>query len=105
MISLVACRNNDNGYENNNGENSYGYNGDDRYEDNYDENNGNDLSDGQEQINGDSQQVDNNNQRPENPEVSLERAIQIAYDDLKDRGISATFRSDSGMDLEHGQWV
>ena len=45
------------------------------------------------------------NNRPTNPAISLERAIEIAYADLADRGINATFRSDSGMDWERGQWV
>ena len=47
----------------------------------------------------------NRSQRPTNPAISLERAIEIAYADLAARGINATFRSDSGMDWERGQWV
>ena len=43
--------------------------------------------------------------RPSNPEISLERAIEIAYSDLARRGINATFSRDSGMDWERGQWV
>ena len=43
--------------------------------------------------------------RPTNPTISRERAIEIAYEDLEIRGINATFRSDSGMDWERGQWV
>jgi len=43
--------------------------------------------------------------RPSNPAISLERAIEIAYADLAARGISATYRSNSGMDWERGQWV
>ena len=43
--------------------------------------------------------------RPSNPAISLERAIEIAYADLAERGINATFRRDSGMDWERGQWV
>jgi uncharacterized membrane protein YkoI len=43
--------------------------------------------------------------RPANPAISLEQAIEIAYADLAARGINATFRSDSGMDWERGQWV
>jgi uncharacterized membrane protein YkoI len=43
--------------------------------------------------------------RPSNPAITLERAIEIAYDDLADRGINATFRSNSGMSWERGQWV
>ena len=37
--------------------------------------------------------------------ISLERAIEIAYADLAERNINATFRSDSGMSWERGQWV
>jgi hypothetical protein len=44
------------------------------------------------------------NNRPSNPAISLERAIEIAYADLAVRGINATFRRDSGMDWERGQW-
>jgi len=43
--------------------------------------------------------------RPTNPAISLERAIEIAYEDLARRGINATYRSNSGMDFERGQWV
>ena len=43
--------------------------------------------------------------RPSNPEITLERAIEIAYADLETRGINATFRRDSGMDWEREQWV
>jgi len=43
--------------------------------------------------------------RPSNPAISLERAIEIAYADLAARGIDATYRSNSGMDWERGQWV
>jgi len=43
--------------------------------------------------------------RPSNPAISLERAIEIAYEDLERRGINATYRSNSGMDFERGQWV
>ncbi|MCL2853643.1 MAG: stalk domain-containing protein [Defluviitaleaceae bacterium] len=43
--------------------------------------------------------------RPSNPAISLDRAIEIAYADLSARGISATFRANSGMDWERGQWV
>ncbi|MCL2387585.1 MAG: stalk domain-containing protein [Defluviitaleaceae bacterium] len=45
------------------------------------------------------------NNRPSNPAISLERAIEIAYEDLARRGITATYRSNSGMDWERGQWV
>jgi len=49
----------------------------------------------------------NNNQgnRPSNPSISLERAIQIATADLNNRGISATYRTNSGMSWERNQWV
>jgi len=43
--------------------------------------------------------------RPSDPAITLERAIEIAYNDLADRGINAAFRSDSGMNWERGQWV
>jgi len=43
--------------------------------------------------------------RPVNPAISLERAIEIASADLSARGISATFHRHSGMDWERGQWV
>ena len=37
--------------------------------------------------------------------ISLERAIEIAYEDIEQRGINATYRSHSGLSLERGQWV
>jgi len=43
--------------------------------------------------------------RPSSPEISLERAIEIAYADISARGINASFRSNSGMSWERGQWV
>jgi len=43
--------------------------------------------------------------RPSKPTISLQRAIEIAYADLANRGIAATFREDSGMEWERGQWV
>ena len=43
--------------------------------------------------------------RPTNPAISLDRAIEIAYADIAARGINATFRTDSGMSWERGQWV
>jgi len=43
--------------------------------------------------------------RPSNPAISLNRAIEIATADLASRGINATYRSNSGMDWERGQWV
>jgi len=46
-----------------------------------------------------------NGDRPRNPAVSLDRAIEIAYADLAERGIDAVYRADSGMDWERGQWV
>jgi len=45
------------------------------------------------------------NNRPANPAISMDRAIEIAYADLDNRGISASFRSHSGMSFERGQWV
>jgi len=47
----------------------------------------------------------NQNNRPEDPSVSIERATQIAYEDLRSRGIPANFRAHSGISLERGQWV
>ena len=43
--------------------------------------------------------------RPSNPAISLEHAIELAYADIAARGINATFHSDSGMSWEQGQWV
>ena len=43
--------------------------------------------------------------RPSNPAISLQRAIEIAEADIARRGINATFHRDSGMDWERGQWV
>ena len=43
--------------------------------------------------------------RPSGPAISMERAIEIAYADIAARGINASFRSDSGMSWERGQWV
>jgi len=40
-----------------------------------------------------------------NSVISLERAIEIAYADLKTRGIDAAYRSNSGVEWEKGQWV
>jgi len=37
--------------------------------------------------------------------ISLDRAIEIAYADLANRGINATYRSNSGLDWERGQRV
>jgi len=47
----------------------------------------------------------NQSSRPSNPSISLERAIEIAYADLGERNISASFHTHSGMDWERGQWV
>ena len=47
----------------------------------------------------------NRNNRPTNPPISLERAIEIAYEDLAARNITASFRTHSGMDWERNQWV
>jgi len=43
--------------------------------------------------------------RPSNPAISLDRAIEIANADLVNRGINATYRSNSGLDWERGQLV
>jgi len=43
--------------------------------------------------------------RPSNPAITLDQAIEIAYADLERRGINATYRSNSGLDFERGQWV
>ena len=43
--------------------------------------------------------------RPVNPAISLERAIEIGYEELARRGHTGSFRNHSGMDLERGQWV
>ena len=43
--------------------------------------------------------------RPANPAVSLERAIEIGYEELARRGYTGAFRRDSGMDWERNQWV
>ena len=42
---------------------------------------------------------------PTNASITLEQAIEIAYADLAVRGISADFRTDSGVEWEYGQWV
>ena len=52
-----------------------------------------------------SPSVSGQRNRPSNPAISLDRAIEIAYADLASRGINATYRSNSGMDWERGQWV
>lgn len=52
-----------------------------------------------------SESTPSRSNRPSNPAITLERAIEIAYDDLADRDINATFRSNSGMSWERGQWV
>ena len=43
--------------------------------------------------------------RPSNPAISLERAIEIGYAEIARRGHTGTFRTHSGMDWERGQWV
>ena len=43
--------------------------------------------------------------RPTNPAISLEGAVQIAAEDLRNRGIDASLRSNSGMSWERNQWV
>jgi len=94
-IILTACQNDGNDYEISNDEISN------------DEISEHEVSYEQEDANGviDLQQENDYDQQPENLEVSLEQAIQIAYDDLEHRGISATFREDSGMERERGQLV
>jgi uncharacterized membrane protein YkoI len=52
-----------------------------------------------------SPSVSEHGNRPSNPAISLERAIEIAEADLVSRGINATYRSNSGMSWERGQWV
>jgi len=49
--------------------------------------------------------VSGQDNRPTNPAISLDRAIEIAYADIAARRINATFRTDSGMSWERGQWV
>ena len=43
--------------------------------------------------------------RPTSPAISLERAIEIGYEEIARRGHTGTFRNHSGMDFERGQWV
>jgi uncharacterized membrane protein YkoI len=43
--------------------------------------------------------------RPTNPAISLDAAIEIGYEELASRGHEGTFRNQSGMDWERGQWV
>jgi uncharacterized membrane protein YkoI len=52
-----------------------------------------------------SPSVSGQGSRPSNPAISLDRAIEIAYADIASRGINATYRTNSGMSLERGQWV
>jgi len=52
-----------------------------------------------------SPSVSGQGNRPSNPTISLERAIEIAYADIAAQGINASFRSDSGMSWEREQWV
>jgi uncharacterized membrane protein YkoI len=47
----------------------------------------------------------NRSVRPLNPTISLERAIEIGYEELARRGYTGTFRERSGLDWEYGQWV
>jgi len=44
-------------------------------------------------------------ERPTNPDITLDRAIEIASADLNRRNIPATFRTHSGMSWERRQWV
>ena len=51
-------------------------------------------------------QADNRrNNRPANPAITLDIAIEIAYEYLADREITAAFHGDRGMDWELEQWV
>ena len=43
--------------------------------------------------------------RPSNPTISLERAIEIGYAEITRQGHTGTFLRDSGIDWERGQWV
>jgi len=52
-----------------------------------------------------SPSVSGRGNRPTDPAISLERAIEIAEADIASRGINATYRSNSGMSWERGQWV
>ncbi|MCL1924363.1 MAG: hypothetical protein FWF50_02130 [Defluviitaleaceae bacterium] len=45
------------------------------------------------------------NNRPTNTNISLERAIEIGYAEIARRGYTGTFRNNSGIDWEYGQWV
>ena len=92
---LTACRDNNDDYDGDGNNNGYDY------EVNEDEA----LYEEDDDTASDNQQLSDEEQRPESPEISLERAIEIAYEDLENRGISATFREDSGMEWEQGQWV
>ena len=67
---------------------------------------GNDSQSNDDRSNqGGSIQNSGRGNRPANPAISLQRAIEIAEADLAERGISATFHHDSGMDWERRQWV
>jgi len=52
-----------------------------------------------------SMEVSEQERPPSDSAISLERAIELAYDDLATRGITATFHTDSGISWERGQWV
>jgi len=56
------------------------------------------LAPGEEEVEGETE-------RPTNPDISRDEAVEIAYEYLKGRGISATFKEDSGMDWKRGRWV
>ena len=49
--------------------------------------------------------VNEGGNQPSGSAISLDRAIEIANADLKSRNISATYHSNSGIDLEKGQRV
>ena len=53
------------------------------------------------------QHISGRGNRPANPAISLERAIEIGYEELARRGHAGTFRNHSGMDWapRYGGWV
>jgi hypothetical protein len=52
-----------------------------------------------------SQNHENHGSGQSGSTISLERAIEIGYEELASRGYSGTFHRESGMDWERGQWV
>lgn len=102
-VGLMACNNSRNNDTDRDTDNRY-----DRYTDNRDTDNRHTdrYTDNRDTDNRHTDRyTDGESARPDNPTISLERAIELAYEDLDARGISATFRSDSGMEWERGQWV